>query len=109
MVERRGKRIRLDLPVQISALTKDHTVEWVSEGRLRDLSAGGCAFYHPRDIPVGQRLQMRIVLDENHAFRWKTSELHAVGAVIRSVHENNEYLLSVRFTPSKTPHQEPAG
>ena len=102
MVERRSKRIRLDLPVDITGLNKDQSVAWQSHGRLHDLSAGGCAFHHDREIPVGERLHLRILLDEEHARKWKTQELHARGAVIRSVHESGGYLLSVRFA-AKTP------
>lgn len=97
------------MPVEITGLNEDHTPAWQSEGRLHDLSAGGCAFYHSREIPVGERLDLCIVLDPEHARKWKTLELHARGAVIRCTAEGDKHLIGVRFMRFHEPPDDRKG
>jgi c-di-GMP-binding flagellar brake protein YcgR len=94
---RDGRRVRLNLPVDITVYNDDHTIAAKSEGRLRDLSRGGCAFFHTKNLPVGNRVELRIHLTESLAKKMNKSELIAHGAIIRSIPEKKGYLLSVRF------------
>jgi c-di-GMP-binding flagellar brake protein YcgR len=94
---RDARRVRLNLPVDITVFNDDHTVAAHSEGRLHDLSRGGCAFYHTKNLPVGNRVELRIQLTETLARKMNKSELIAHGVIIRSVPEKSGYLLSVRF------------
>ena len=103
MAEQRvQKRIRLDLPVQVSLVSQDGEVGKPTVGRLYDLSAGGCAFYHYQEIRIGERLQVQIVLNEALIRKFNKPELTARGAVVRSVREEEGYLISVRFLRTVT-------
>ena len=102
LTERKGKRLRLDLRVEFDVLNEDHTLAWRGEGRLHDLSPGGCAFYCERDVSVGNRVHVRIFLKGELAEKFHHTELNARGAVVRSIHESDRYLLSVRFLPAKS-------
>ena len=95
MEQRRQKRLKLELPVKICLLDQEGTPE--QEGRLYDLSAGGCAVHFEREIPIGTRVQVRIKLDETLAAKFNKPELTARGAVCRIEHHRDEYLLSIRF------------
>ncbi len=97
MNTREGRRVRLNLPVSIILLNDDHSVASQTNGRLHDLSRGGCALYHSRSLPVGRRVELRIRLNESLARKLKKEELLAHGAIIRSVPEASGFLLSVRF------------
>ena len=98
---RTAKRVRLNLPVKITLLNDDHSLGPESNGRLHDLSRGGCAFYHRANLPVGKRIELRIRLNEALTKKLKKKELKAQGAVIRSVPEAAGYLLSIRFVRPK--------
>ncbi|MCI0607104.1 PilZ domain-containing protein [bacterium] len=102
MDERIGRRVKLNLPLKIIVLNDDHSAASESNGRLHDLSRGGCAFYHRVNLPVGKRVELRIRLNEPLTKKLKKKELRAHGAVIRSVPEAAGYLLSVRFVRQKT-------
>ncbi len=101
MNSRDGRRVRLNLPVTVILLNDDHSAAGESEGRLYDLSRGGCAFFHSSNLPVGKRVQLRIRLNESMAKKLNKQELKAHGAIIRSIPRASGYLLSVRFVPSK--------
>ena len=101
MDEREARRVKLNLPVKITVLNDDHSPAAVSNGRLHDLSRGGCAFYHRANLPVGKRVELRIRLNDRLAKKLNKKELKAHGAVVRSVPEGPGYLLSVRFVRPK--------
>jgi c-di-GMP-binding flagellar brake protein YcgR len=94
---RRQKRLHLDLPIQVTLLDQLKDLPSESEGKLHDLSAGGCAFFHTNEIPVGSRVQVRIELDEALKKRFRKQELTARGAIVRIEKHSSEFLLSVRF------------
>jgi len=96
--EPRQKRLKLALPVYVTEHPVDGSPEKLSEGKLRDLSVGGCAFFHHEEIPVGTRLHVKINLNEQLAAKFNKQQLTAKGAVVRTVHEKDEFLISVRFT-----------
>ncbi len=100
--ERTARRVKLNLPVKITLLNDDHSLGSESNGRLHDLSRGGCAFYHRSNLPVGKRIELRIRLNEALAKKLMKKELKAQGAVIGSVPEAAGYLLSVRFVRQKS-------
>lgn len=95
--QRRQKRIRTALPVYVSHIHKDDSVEPETEGRLYDLSLGGCAFYFAQEIPIGERVQIRIVLGELLARKFMKPELSARGAICRIERHGDQFLLGVRF------------
>ena len=101
MNTRDARRVKLNLPVSILLLNDDHSVAQETDGRLRDLSRGGCAFFHRSNLPVGKRVELRIRLTEALARKLNKTELKAHGAIIRSIPQSGGYLLSVRFTRSK--------
>ena len=103
MIEEQGrpKRLRLNLPVTVTFLDEDSRSGDVSQGRLHDLSVGGCSFTHERAILVGNRVHVRILLNEELAAKWNRTELNANGVVVRTVPEESAYLISVRFLPAK--------
>jgi len=94
---RRQKRLHLDLPIHVTLLDELKGMPSESEGKLHDLSAGGCAFFHTNEIPVGSRVQVKIELDEALKKKFRKQELTARGAIIRIEKHPSEYLLSVRF------------
>lgn len=94
---RREKRIRLALPVQLSLIQDDGTITPEKEGKLRDLSRGGCAVLHEREIPVGSRVAIQITLDEDHAKKFGNPQLSARGVVCRVQKQDPDFLLSIRF------------
>jgi|GEM_PF-2809569 len=94
---RDGRRVRLNLQVDITLLNDDRTVAGESQGRLHDLSRGGCAFYHRGNLPVGRRVELRIRLTESIASKLNKTELKAHGAIIRSIPQASGYIVSVRF------------
>jgi hypothetical protein len=97
MNTRDARRVRLNLPVDVILFNDDHTIAGESNGRLHDLSRGGCAFYHRANLPVGRRVELRIRLNESLSKKLNKRELRAHGAIIRSVPEAAGYLVSVRF------------
>lgn len=101
MNTRDTRRVKLNLPVSILLLNDDHSVAHETDGRLRDLSRGGCAFFHRSNLPVGKRVELRIRLSETLAKKLNKEELKAHGAIIRSIPQSTGYLLSVRFVRSK--------
>ena len=94
---RRQKRLHLDLPIHVTLLDEVKGVPSESEGKLHDLSPGGCAFFHVNEIPVGSRVQVKIELDEPLQKRFRKQELTARGAIIRIEKHPSEFLISVRF------------
>ena len=102
MNTRDGRRVRLNLPVHVMVLNDDHSVSDETQGRLHDLSRGGCAFYHRSNLPVGRRVELRIRLSESLARKLQKQELKAHGAIIRSIPGPSGYLLSVRFVKAKS-------
>jgi hypothetical protein len=94
---RRQKRLHLDLPIHVTLLDEVKGFPAASEGKLHDLSVGGCAFFHTNEIPVGSRVQVKIALDDALKKRFRKQELTARGAIIRIEKHSSEYLLSVRF------------
>jgi len=64
MEQRRAKRLHHTMPVFVAPIHEDHTAGAEEEGTLYDLSAGGCGFYLQREIPIGERVQVRIILGE---------------------------------------------
>lgn len=95
--DRESKRIRLDLPVEVTRYADDQSVIGVSQGNLHDLSPGGCAFHHDEEIPVGQRIQVRILLNDELSRKFSSKQLTARGAIIRSVRDRDGCLISLRF------------
>ena len=98
---RDGRRVRLNLPVEVTVYHDDHSIAAKTEGRLHDLSRSGCAFYHAGNLPVGNRVELRIRLTEALARKMNKNELVAHGAIIRSMPEKSGYLLSVRFVTGR--------
>lgn len=94
---RRQKRLHLDLPLHVALLDEVKGIPSESEGTLYDLSAGGCAFFHSMEIPIGSRVQLKITLNESLSKRFRKQELTARGAICRIQRHGSEYLLSVRF------------
>jgi c-di-GMP-binding flagellar brake protein YcgR len=97
MENRREKRILLALPVQLSLIQEDGSTIREKEAKLRDLSKGGCAILHEREIPIGSRVALQITLDEEHAAKFGKQQLSARGAICRIQKQNSEFLLSIRF------------
>jgi len=102
MEVRKGKRIVLDLSVVIAQLDEDGRITSRYSGRLHDLSPGGCALRIKEHIPVSERVEVRIVLSQQLATKFKKPELTARGVIIRSVREDEGYLLTIRFQPAKS-------
>jgi len=101
MEVRKGKRIRLDLPVDITHLDEDGEIVFRTSGRLHDLSPGGCALHMMEQIAVSERVQVRINLSPELTAKFRKSELTARGVIIRSVHGDAGYLLTIRFQHAK--------
>ena len=94
---RRHKRVHLPMAVYVALLNSDHSTQSEEEGTLYDLSAGGCAFYLQHEIPIGERIQIRIALAELLARKFMKPELTARGAICRIERHEDRYLLGVRF------------
>jgi c-di-GMP-binding flagellar brake protein YcgR len=94
---RRQKRLHLDLPIHVTLLDELKGMPSESEGKLYDLSAGGCAFFHANEIPIASRVQVRIELNEALSKKFRKAELTARGAIVRIQKQGSEFLLSVRF------------
>lgn len=79
----------------------DHSLGPESVGTLYDLSVGGCAFHHIEELPIGERAQVRIELNEQLAARFRKPILTAHGVIIRCVKEEaqHDFLVSMRFQP----------
>lgn len=84
------------MTVHVSLLKEDQAGS-EEIGELYDLSAGGCAFYLHHEIPIGERIQVRIILAELLARRFMKPELTARGAICRIERHGNHFLLGVRF------------
>src|SRR5262245_37755848 len=95
--ERRHKRVHYPMAVHVALLNDDLSTQSEEEGRLYDLSAGGCAVYLSHELPIGQRIQVRIILAELLARRFMKPELTARGAVCRSERHDHRFLLGIRF------------
>lgn len=98
--KRKLRRHKLDLPVHVHSLNVRHMVTSKEEtdGRLVDFSAGGCAFYHGSRIKVGDKIQLRIELNDELRKKYNMRELTVRGSVIRSSKDGTGFLTSVRFT-----------
>src|SRR5262245_56125673 len=94
---RRQKRLHLDTPIHVMLLDEVKGMPAESEGRLYDLSVGGCAFFQSNEIRIGSRVQVKIALNEPLSKRFRKKELTARGAICRIQKHAAEYLLSVRF------------
>lgn len=101
MEARKGKRILLDLSVGIAQMDEDGRPASKYSGRLHDLSPGGCALRIKEHIPVSERVQVRIALSQQLAAKFNKPELTARGVIIRSIREDDGYLLTIRFQPAK--------
>jgi hypothetical protein len=101
MNTRDGRRVKLNLPVSVLLLNDDHSVARETNGKLRDLSRGGCAFFHRSNLPVGNRVELRIHLTDTLSKKLDKEQLKAHGAIIRSIPQPGGYLVSVRFARSK--------
>jgi c-di-GMP-binding flagellar brake protein YcgR len=99
---RKGKRILLDLSVGIAQIDQDGRIASRYSGRLHDLSPGGCALRIKERIPVSEPVQVRIALNQKMAAKLNKAELTARGVVIRSIREDEGYLLTIRFQPAKS-------
>jgi len=71
---------------------------------LHDLSPGGCSLFSEARLPVGNRVQVRIQLNEKLKEKFGKEELTARGAVIRSIPKGEGYLITLRFLPAKSSH-----
>ncbi len=101
MEERRKlNRIRVDLPVHVHLMNESNVLisKNESKGMLYDFSAAGCAFHHKDKFPVGDRLQLRIELNEELAHKYSMQELTVRGIVVRSGRLDDGYMTSVKFT-----------
>ena len=104
MEARKGKRILLDVSVGVVQVDEEGRVASKYLGRLHDLSPGGCALRIKEHIPVSERVQVRIALNPKMAAKLNKPELTARGVIIRSVREDEGYLLTIRFQPAKKKH-----
>jgi len=98
--QRKLKRIQFDSPVHVTLLNERNAIVSVvkGEGRLNDLSASGCAFHIGRRIDRGDRVELRIVLNEGLAKKYNQSELTVRGDVVRvSAQPDRGFLVSVKF------------
>ena len=91
----------MSLPVYVTLIQADHSPGAESIGTLYDLSIGGCAFHHVKELPIGERVQVRIELNEQLAAKFRKPLLTARGVIIRCVREEpyHDFLVSVRFQP----------
>jgi hypothetical protein len=94
---RKQKRVKLDLPVRVFIHEGDQRTEAESLGKLHDLSAGGCAFRNPREIPIGTRVEVHITLSEQLQKKFNKPELIGHGAICRIERHEDSFVLSVRF------------
>jgi c-di-GMP-binding flagellar brake protein YcgR len=94
---RTQKRVRLNLSVKLKVLDGQVKAPKETEGRLHDLSVGGCAFYHQTELPIGTRVEVHIELNEALARKFKRPELSAKGVICRIEKHRSKFLLSVRF------------
>lgn len=101
MEVRKGRRILLDLSVGVIQVYEDGRIASRYSGRLHDLSPGGCALRIKEHIPVSERVQVRIALNPKMAEKLNKPELTARGVIIRSVREDEGYLLTIRFQSAK--------
>jgi c-di-GMP-binding flagellar brake protein YcgR len=97
---RKLKRIEINLPVHVHVLNEKNVVISAkeSDGILYDFSAGGCAFSHKEKIPIGDRLQLRIELNEELSRKYSMKELTVRGTVLHSSKEENGYVIGVKFS-----------
>ena len=97
---RKLKRIRVDLPVHVQLLNESNVAISKNEkqGMLYDFSGGGCAFHHVDKFPVGDRLQLRIELNDELSQKYSMKELTVRGTVVRSARLDDGYMTSVQFT-----------
>ncbi len=98
--QRKLKRIQFDSPVYVTLLNERNMVVSVvkGEGRLHDLSASGCAFHMGRRLDRGDRVEVRMVLNEGLAKKYNQPELTVRGDVVRvNSHPEKGYLVSVKF------------
>jgi len=96
--QRKSKRIRVALPVRVTLFDEEHAATKEMEGKLQDLSVGGCSIHAQQEIPIGDRVQVQIELDEHYANKFHQQQLTARGAVIRSLRKDSGILISIRFT-----------
>ena len=94
---RRQKRLHLNLSVQVTLQDEVKGFPSELEGKLYDLSVGGCAFIYDQEIPIGTRVQVKIKLNEELSRKFNKSILTARGAICRIQHRSQGQLLSVRF------------
>jgi len=90
----------VNLPVEVHTLPEESSRR--SKGMLHDLSPGGCSLFSEARLPVGNRVQVRIHLNEKLKEKFGKEELTARGAVIRSIPKGEGYLITLRFLPAKS-------
>lgn len=97
--QRKLKRIQFDSPVFLKLLNERNAVvsEIKGKGNLHDLSASGCAFYHSQRLDKGDRLEMRIELNEHLQKKHNQAELLVRGDIVRIVTSDKGFLISVKF------------
>jgi hypothetical protein len=97
--QRKLKRIQFDSPVFLKLLNERNAVmsEIKGQGTLNDLSASGCAFHHAQRLDKGDRLEMRIELNEHLAKKHGQDELKVRGDIVRVSPSAKGFLISVRF------------
>lgn len=91
-------RVEAEIPIRVVLLdTKRHPIGTVMQGKLHDLSPGGCAFRIGNQLLVGKNVQVSIELNQELAAKYSRNELQAHGPVIRASKEGNDYLVTMRF------------
>ncbi len=96
---RRQKRMRFDSPVYIGSIDQNGRItnRVKSPGQLSDLSAGGCAFVHKQIFTVGDRLELKILLNEALSKKYNQKELIVRGEIIRISNTKDGFMNSVRL------------
>jgi c-di-GMP-binding flagellar brake protein YcgR len=97
---RKLKRLEISLPVHVHLLNEKNVVvsKKETDGVLYDFSAGGCAFSHKDKIPIGDRLQLRIELDEELSRKYSMKELTVRGAVLHCTKDEDGWVIGVKFS-----------
>lgn len=97
--QRKLPRMQFDSPVRITLLNERNAIISVvkGEGRLHDLSASGCAFFIGRRVDKGDRVELKMALNEQLAKKYQQSELTVRGDVVRVTKSEKGYMVSVKF------------
>jgi c-di-GMP-binding flagellar brake protein YcgR len=97
---RKLKRLEINLPVHVHILDERNVIisKAETDGMLYDFSAGGCAFSHKDKLPLGDRLQLRIELDEELSRKYSMKELTVRGTVLHCTKDEDNYVIGVKFS-----------